>query len=482
MKLTRQLFFGTMAVMLLFAAGRQSGAQTVNGNIIGTVHDPQGGVIPNVSVSAKNLETGAERTATTDDTGSFTIPGVAAGTYDLTATTAGFQTEVRKGITLSVGAVVRADLALRVGAVSDRVEVTAEASQVETTNSTISGLVSDTVIRELPLNGRDWIQLAALQPGVLTVVSTVQSSSPATGLGMKMSISGGRVTQNVFRVDGLVVNDSTNDSPGSALGVNMGVDAIREFSVLTNSFSAEYGRSSGGVVNAISKSGGNALHGTAFEFLRNSALDARNFFDLGIPPFRRNQFGGSVGGPIKKDKLFFFANYEGLRQLLGRSSIANTLSPDARNGLICANPPSCTSQTKINIKPKVAPYLALFPTPNGAVQGDTGQYILGAGQVGHEDYVTGRVDYQINSSTSLFGSYLFDRGDVLTLGEFQRSGLRALQSAAHRSVSRLPARHSDGNIFYQWSQQPRWYRIDRRRQILVHNAAAERRSWLDKGT
>src|ERR1019366_5058785 len=252
-----------------FAAGRQSHAQTVNGNIIGTVHDPQGGVIPNVSVSAKNLETGAERTATTDDTGSFTIPGVAAGTYDLTASTAGFQTEVRKGITLSVGAVVRADLALRVGAVSDRVEVTAEASQVETTNSTISGLVSDTVIRELPLNGRDWIQLAALQPGVLTIVSTVQSSSPATGLGMKMSISGGRVTQNVFRVDGLVVNDSTNDSPGSALGVNMGVDAIREFLVLTNSFSAEYGRSSGGVVNAISKSGGNALHGTAFEFLRN---------------------------------------------------------------------------------------------------------------------------------------------------------------------------------------------------------------------
>jgi len=413
-----QLFFSILALVLLSAMARPSGAQTVNGNIIGTVRDPQGGVIPNVAVTVRSTETGAERNARTDDSGSFVIPGVPAGSYDLTASTAGFQTEVRTGLVLTVGAVVRADLSLKIGAVTDKVEVTAESSQVETTSSTISGLVSDAVIRELPLNGRDWIQLAVLQPGVLTVVSTVQSSSPATGLGMKMSISGGRVTQNVFRVDGLVVNDSTNDSPGSALGVNMGVDAIREFSVLTNSFSAEYGRSSGGVVNAISKSGSNAFHGTAFEFLRNSALDARNFFDLKIPPFRRNQFGGSVGGPVKKDKLFFFANYEGLRQLLGRSSIANTLSPNARNGLICANPPACTSNTKINISPKAQQYLALFPAPNGAIQGDTGQYILGAGQVGHEDYVTGRVDYQINSSTSLFGSYLWDRGDVLTPDAF----------------------------------------------------------------
>src|SRR6202035_2815936 len=154
------------------------------------------------------------------------------------------------------------------------------------------------VIRELPLTGRDWLQLTVLQPGALIVVSTNQSSSPGTGLGTKMSISGGRPTQNVFRIDGLVVNDQGNDSPGSALGGNMGVDAIREFSVLTNTYSAEYGRSSGGVVNAITKSGDNNIHGTAFEFIRNSDLDARNFFDQKLPPFRRNQFGGSVGGPI----------------------------------------------------------------------------------------------------------------------------------------------------------------------------------------
>jgi hypothetical protein len=196
-------------------------AQTVDGTIVGTIRDQQGAVLPNVAVSAKNLETGTERTVKSDESGAFTVPSIPAGIYDVTASTVGFQTAVEKGVTLTVGGVARVDLALKVGAVTDKVEVVAEASQVETTSAAISGLVSDSVIRELPLNGRDWLQLAVLQTGVLTVVSTVQSSSPATGLGMKMSISGGRPTQNVFRVDGLVVNDSTNDSPGSALRTSM---------------------------------------------------------------------------------------------------------------------------------------------------------------------------------------------------------------------------------------------------------------------
>jgi hypothetical protein len=422
--------------MLLTAAAWRANAQTVNGNIVGTVRDQQGAVMPSINVVAKNLETAVERTATSDEGGAFTIPGLPAGNYDVTVSTAGFETEIRRNVTLTVGGVVHVAVALKVGAVTDKVEVTGEAPQVETTNATISGLVSDSVIRELPLNGRDWLQLAVLQSGVLTVDSQAGNSSPAKGLGVKMSISGGRPTQNVFRVDGLVVNDSTNDSPGSAMGVNMGVDAIREFSVLTNSYTAEYGRSSGGVVNAISKSGSNSYHGTAFEFLRNSALDARNFFDLAIPPFRRNQFGGAVGGPIKKDKLFFFGNYEGLRQVLGRSSISETLSPNAKNGLICANPPSCTSNTQITIDPKIKPYLALFPAPNGAIQGDTGQYIVGAPQTGDENYATWRVDYQINSSTSLFGSYLIDRANLATPDAFAEK-LTGTQTSQNRAILTL---------------------------------------------
>jgi hypothetical protein len=283
------------AVSLLVKAPR-SGAQTVTGRILGTILDSQGGVIPNASVSAKNVETGAERTTTSDASGGFNIVSVPAGSYEVAVSASGFQQEVRSGITLTVGASLRVDFTLNVGVVQQQVVVSGEAPQVDTTTSTLAGLVSETTIRELPLNGRDWLQLGALQAGVLIGLSKNPDlgENVSHGGGMFMSISGGRPTSNVFMVDGLVINDEANKSPGSALGVNLGVDAIREFSVLTSTYSAEYGRSSGGVVNSITKSGTNTLHGTAFYFDRNSALDARNFFDQQIPPFRRHQFGGAV--------------------------------------------------------------------------------------------------------------------------------------------------------------------------------------------
>jgi len=406
-----------LAVPAVLGNAPESAAQTVTGRIVGTIRDQQGAVIPNASVSAKNLDTGAERTAVSDASGGFSIVSVPAGSYDVTAMAPGFQTELRSSITMTVGGAVRVDFTLNVGAIAEKVEVTGEAPQVDTTTSTMAGLVSDNVIRELPLNGRDWLQLAVLQPGVSTIVDSVAGSN-SRGIGTKMSISGGRSSANVYRVDGLVVNDQTNNSPGSALAGNMGVDAIREFSVLTNTYSAEYGRSSGGVINAITKSGTNTIHGTAFYFGRNSALDARNFFDpANIPPFRRHQFGGSAGGPVKKDKLFYFANYEGLRYFLSKSLRANTLSQNARNGILCANP-ACTSTNTVTIDPRVQPYLGLFPLPNVPGQGDTGLFVLGAGQLGTEDYATGRVDYQMSSNTSLSGSYTFDRASVSTPDAF----------------------------------------------------------------
>jgi hypothetical protein len=253
-------FMGVLTgVVCVALIGPPSFAQTVTGSISGTIRDSSGGVIANATITAKNQGTGAERTATTDASGSFHIVSIPAGSYDVTAAATGFQTTVRSGVTLTVGEALRADFTLNVGAVTQQVEVSAELPQVDTTTSTMSGLVQESQIHELPLNGRDWLQLGALQPGVLTV-GTKGSGNVTQGMGLSMSIGGGRPSNNAFHIDGLIVNDQTNFSPGNAMGANLGVDSIREFSVLTNNYSAEYGRSAGGVINAITKSGTNSIH------------------------------------------------------------------------------------------------------------------------------------------------------------------------------------------------------------------------------
>jgi hypothetical protein len=407
-------------VSLLLVCVKQSNAQTVNGSIVGTVKDSQGAAMANATVAAKSQETGAERTTMTDASGGYNIVSIPAGAYDVAVTAQGFESQIQKSVTLTVGSTQRVDFTLKVGSVSQQVEVTGEAPQINTSNATVGGLIDDSSIRQLPLNGRDWLQLALTQSNV--VFLTPAAGSGGTGAGVKMFIAGGRSTQNVFRVDGFVVNDYGNNSPGNALGINMGVDAIREFTVLSNAFSAEYGRSAGGVVNSILKSGTNQIHGTGFYFIRNSALDARNIFDPQvIPKFRRNQFGASVGGPIKKDKLFFFADYEGIRQFNPAAAPStNTISNDARNGLIVCDPTKITDGTCVKqssgvfkkqytVSPKTAPYLPLFPTPTLAATGDTGVYTFAGGAPGKDNYVIGKVDYQINANNLFSVSYNFDQ-------------------------------------------------------------------------
>ena len=381
-------------------------AQTVNGTLLGTIQDQQGGVIPGATVTTRNLDMGTSRTATADESGAYRIVGVTAGPYELVASATSFKTQVRTGIKVSVGSSIKVDFVLEVGRVAERVTVSGGAPQVDTSTSTMGGLVNDVTIRELPLNGRDWLQLAVLQPGAVFSPTELQSDVERLprGDGMYISISGGRPTDNAYLLDGLIINDHSNASPGSALWVDLGVDAIREFSVLTNTYPAEYGRGSGGVINAITKSGGNEIHGTAFEFLRNSALDARNFFDLQIPPFRRNQFGGSLGGPIRKDKTFFFVNHEGLRELESLSYTSNTLSPNARNGILTTGP--------VSIDPRIQPYLALYPIPNGPITGDTGKFIFGGGRPGSENFVVGRIDHVLSEKTTLNTTYRFDSSQV----------------------------------------------------------------------
>jgi len=272
-------------------------AQVASGTIVGTVRDSSGAIVPGVTVSCKNVETGVTRMVVAGELGNYTIPALPVGTHDLEASISGFRTEVRKGVTVTVGASVDVNFTLSVGATAEEVVVSAEAPQVNTTDASLGGLVSDTAIRELPLNGRDWLQLATLQAGVvgglgLDPAVVGNSSRAARGNGVTLSIGGSRPTNNVFMVDNLMVNDYANGSPGSGLGVNLGVDGIQEFRVLTNEYTAQYGRTSGGVINAVYKSGTNDLHGSVFGFLRNSALDARNFFDYpDKPAFRRGQFG-----------------------------------------------------------------------------------------------------------------------------------------------------------------------------------------------
>src|SRR6202163_2051293 len=384
-----------IAAMFWCVSAAPLSAQNVSGTILGAVQDQQGAVIGKAEVSARNLDTGAIRKTVSEDNGDYRISAVPAGSYEVTATATGFKTEVRSGIVVTVGADVGVNFSLTVGAITEKVEVTGEAAQVDTSSSAMGGFVNSATIRELPLNGRDWLQLALLQPGALSNAGTQQGDTSRTqrGNGLQLSISGGRMTENVFRIDGLVVNDYANSGPGSSLHVNMGVDAIREFSVLTNNYSAEYGRGSSGVVNATTKWGTNGFHGSAYYFHRNSAFDARNFFDgKKIAPFRRHQYGGAVGGPIKKDKTFFFANYEKLGELRSLSSSVDTLSVNAHNGTLCSNA-TCTQTTQVTIDPRSSPYLALYPFPNGPVTGNTGKFAFGAPRLGLENYAIAKIDH-----------------------------------------------------------------------------------------
>ena len=399
----KNIFRVVMCTSFVLAAMYSLRAQTVSGTIQGLIQDEQGAVIARAEVTARNLETGAVRKTNADDNGTYRIFSIPAGPYEVSASAAGFKTEVRTGIAVTVGSDTSVNFSLTVGGISEQVQVTSEAPQVDAFSSTLGGFVNSTTIRELPLNGRDWLQLTLLQPGALQNAGEAQADTARAqrGNGLAISISGGRIVENVFRIDGLVVNDYANAGPGSSLHVNMGVDAIREFSILTNNYSAEYGRGASGVVNAITKSGTNDFHGTAYYFHRNSALDARNFFDgPNIAPFRRHQYGGAIGGPIRKDKTFFFSNYEALTEAKGLSFSSDTLSPDARNGIL-------TSGT-VNVDSRIKPYLQLYPLPNTAITGDIGKFAFDAVRLGDEKYVIGKIDHYFSSATTLNGHYSYD--------------------------------------------------------------------------
>jgi len=408
-------------------------AQVAGGTISGTITDPSERLVPQAQVSITNVATGVITTVMTNADGFFTAPNLLPGEYEITVSAKGFTTEARKGITLTVGAQQVFNLTLHVGSAARTVvEVTTEAPAVQLASSDISAVVTASTVRELPLNGRSWTDLAALQPGVDTIQTqptfTVGADRGNRGFGQQLTISGARPQQNNYRLDGVSLNDYANGAPGSVLGGNLGVDAIQEFSVLTSNYSAEYGKTSGGVVNAVTRSGTNGFHGSAYEFLRNSKVDARNFFEDPTQPkapFRRNQFGGAIGGPVIKNRTFFFADYEGIRQSKGIAIVDVVPSAAARTGLLCSNPagadpsnPCTTTQLQpgpntdangVDLKAKA--YLPLYPVPNGTIlgNGDTALFTFAGQQVVNENFVTTRWDHKFSGKDSLFGTYMFDR-------------------------------------------------------------------------
>ena len=402
------------AAFFALSARAQSSA-----SIAGVVIDSSGAPISGAMVTAKNLETGAVRSTTTDTGGRYVVLALPVGQYEVRATKAGFKESIRSGIQLAIDQEARVDLNLQVGAIETQVIVTSDASIVSTTTSDISGLVGAQQIRDLPLNGRSFDLLLTLNPGVVnfTWMKTGGTGISNSTTGNNFAISGQRPQQNLFLLNGVEYTGAAenNMQPGGPSGMLLGVDAIREFNVQRDSYGAEYGKRPGGQVAIVTQSGTKQWHGSLFEFLRNSALDAPNFFDQnGAPPFQRNQFGVAAGGPLQRDKTFLFANYEGFRQHLHQTSAA--FVPDLAARAAAA--------------PSVQPLLNLWPTPSASDPDFPGvctppttlptnscgiaEVFSSPLQTIREDFGTARVDHIFSSHDTISGIYTIDDGDDFT--------------------------------------------------------------------
>jgi hypothetical protein len=384
-------------------------ARAQNATLTGTVSDESGAMMPGVEITVSNTETGIKRTTTSDAQGRWNVPSLNPGTYEVSTTLTGFDTMVRQGITLTVGQVVNLPLTMKVGSVQEQVTVTGDAPLVDVSTSNVSGVVEERRIQELPLNGRDFSQLALVQPGAVSVRGSDQGASK--GFGTRVALAGSRADQTGWQLDGTNINSVGNfGTPGSASGVMMGVDAVREFRVLSGGYSAEFGGYSGGMVQMITKSGTNDIHGTAYGYHRNDNVDAASWENnrggRKKAEFRRNQFGASGGGPIIKDKAFVFGNYEGLRQAnIGVADAFLVPGPDLRRGIL-------PDGTTVAIAPTIQPVLNLYPLPNGGSRGNgLFEYFGDATRITNENFFVTRGDYNLNSNMNLFGRFQFDNGN-----------------------------------------------------------------------
>ncbi len=372
------LFFLSSALTVLLPS--YGSAQTFAAGVVGTVTDETSGIVSGVTVAAENIETGLTRTGLTNDSGNYSIPQLPPGEYKVAASRSGFKKEVRTGVVLQVGQEARIDFALKVGAAIQQITVRSGAPLVQTEDASVGNVIDHEKVVELPLNGREFFQLAQLAPNVF---APAQNSI----LGSRgFNVAGNSEIANNFSLDGTDNNEQAGNGPTH----RPSIDAIKEFKVMTGTYNAEYGRNSGAQVIVTTKSGTNEFHGTLFEFHRNSVFDANNFFSPAKPAFRRNQFGGTAGGPIRKDKTFFFAGYEGLR--LGQQISRLTIVPTAKmktgdfsellpGSALCggADQPSCVTIKDpqsdqpfpgnripdYRLNPVGKALVAFYPAPNG---------------------------------------------------------------------------------------------------------------------
>jgi Carboxypeptidase regulatory-like domain/TonB dependent receptor/TonB-dependent Receptor Plug Domain len=405
-----------LAIPLLTALAlpATTSAQETTGTISGTVTDESKAILPGVTVLVTNIETGATRSLVTDVRGAFRALSLPPGVYSVAAELQGFAPARRENLTVEIGREVYADLALKVGALAEQVTVQGAATNVELSSTVAGGVVSTTQIAELPLNGRNFMQLATLQPGVTVSRATARDFTGGFG-NTQVSIGGARPEMTGYLLEGTNIADISDKAPSSMAGVLLGVDAVKEFSVQTHNYAAEFGRAAGGVISAVTKSGTNALHGTVFEFARDSSFDEPNFFDpidpatgrQVNPPFTRHQFGGTAGGPILSNRLFYFGSYEGLRQNLSLTHLARLPNAAAHRGLLPTG--------AVAINPLVKPYLdLLFPIPDGRDFGD-GTAELRHTEVDptHENFFVGKVDWQAGANNSMFVRASSDRSDTV---------------------------------------------------------------------
>ena len=376
------------------------GAQVTTAALAGIVTDETGGAVPGATVTIRALETDLVRTLTTGSDGRYRAAGLEPGTYELSVELQGFQTTRRPDIRLSIGQSLTLNVTIGVGRLENVVTVSGDAPMIDTSTSSVSAVIDAQQIRELPLNGRDFSQLTLLQPGVLASPTT--SRQVDRGMGTQVSVAGARPNQINYQLDGTDVNFQGNGSPGSAAGGLLGVETVREFQVLINNYSAEYGRSSGGIVTAVTRSGTNSFRGTAFGFFRDDALDSRNYFDdpdSDKPPLERHQAGGYLGGPLFREKTFFFGSYEGLRQDRGLTSISRV--------------PSRATRSRSDIHPSIRPYLMLYPEPNGEETGASALYSTEVVEPTRENYAVGKVDHVFTPNSTASLRYSWDKAKVI---------------------------------------------------------------------
>ena len=421
---------GLVLFVVLFGASLAV-AQLTRGTISGTVTDQSGAAVPGAAITITNTDTGSVRQSETGATGRYEAPNLPVGNYDVSAQLTGFQTSVRAGIGLSVGRTALVDIVLQVGEVAQAVTVTGEATFVETTSATVSQLVEQQKVEDLPLNNRDLTELSFLQPGVLRIPQR-QGQSAFSGMGQKISVAGSRATQNIFMLDGVAAGDLSGNVQGAS-GSYIGAETVKEFQIITNNYSAEYKSQAGAIISAVTKSGTNTLHGSLFETLRNDNFDAAKWEDNAFgekPEFKRNQFGGSIGGPIVSDRTFFFGSYEGLRERLSTTDIQRVFSADVHKGII-------PGQDPIEIDPDIKPYLALYPIPGTMFPqvhdfGDGTVRISGAGQQPTtDDFVAFKIDHTLSDNNLLSGTYNFNESERSPFGILGDLGAQGISNRRH---------------------------------------------------